>query len=62
MAHENNNQLQWLQCPQCPKKYPQPGRLEKHMRSHTGEKPYECTYCGKLFTSIGNRKDHERRH
>jgi zinc finger protein GLIS2 len=25
-------------------------------------RPYECTVCGKLFSTSGNKHDHERRH
>ena len=30
------------------------GSLIKHKRIFTGEKPFECTYCNKIFTISGN--------
>ena len=32
--------------------------LQKHMRIHTKEKPYECDVCEKRFTQSGNLKRH----
>jgi uncharacterized Zn-finger protein len=46
----------------CGKMFSEKGNLIIHMRTHNGEKPYNCTYCNKNFTSLGNMKDHERRH
>lgn len=32
------------------------------MRTHTGEKPYQCTYCDAAFAQGNDLKAHVRRH
>lgn len=38
------------QCPVCQKIIHGAGKLPRHMRTHTGEKPFQCTACGVRFT------------
>lgn len=45
-------------CPFCPYTAKQKGILKRHIRSHTGERPYPCEICGKRFT----RQEHLRSH
>ncbi|XP_029974374.1 zinc finger and SCAN domain-containing protein 2-like [Salarias fasciatus] len=49
-------------CEICGKSYIRRSELMRHMRSHTGEKPYSCETCGKSFSLQGNLLVHRRTH
>jgi len=39
-------------CERCHKKFSSAGSLQVHLRTHTGEKPYQSKYCDKIFFNI----------
>lgn len=49
-------------CHFCQKSFNEGGSLKKHIRTHTGEKPYRCQLCKKSFTQGGHLKTHMTTH
>lgn len=63
-AHEARctqpNSLKHFNCQECGKAFPRRARLQIHLRTHTGERPFACLYCQMTFKKNHHAKRHMR--
>ncbi|KAH9383041.1 hypothetical protein HPB48_023763 [Haemaphysalis longicornis] len=51
-----------IQCPHCDYNCRNRAYLRRHIRVHTGERPYHCTFCPSKFKDRSNLNRHRRCH
>ncbi|VUZ41361.1 unnamed protein product, partial [Hymenolepis diminuta] len=49
-------------CSYCQKIFDRPSLLQRHIRTHTGERPFPCSNCNSRFATKGGLLDHARTH
>lgn len=54
----HNADARKINCPLCPKKFIRPYQLRSHMMVHSGEKPYTCVECNKIFRFSWDLRKH----
>ncbi|KFP80871.1 Zinc finger and BTB domain-containing protein 8A [Acanthisitta chloris] len=47
-----------FKCPFCTHTVKRRADLKRHLRCHTGERPYPCAACGKRFTRLEHLRNH----
>ncbi|XP_040567556.1 uncharacterized protein [Lepeophtheirus salmonis] len=61
---EGSSSPSGIKCRVCSRVFPREKSLQAHLRTHTGERPYNCDYpgCNRAFTQSGQLKTHQRLH
>ncbi|KAG8513049.1 Ras-responsive element-binding protein 1 [Galemys pyrenaicus] len=53
--------LQKITCPHCPRAFPWASSLQRHLLTHTGQKPFPCQTCDAIFSTKSNCERHQLR-
>ncbi|KAM9296050.1 zinc finger protein 341 [Gastrophryne carolinensis] len=61
-GHNGKAKTPKLKCTYCDKAFGKNFDLQQHIRSHTGEKPFQCIVCGRAFAQKSNVKKHMQTH
>ena len=60
IRHQKSQHLKEHKCNICQKSFSVKEVLIKHMRTHNGERSFNCEYCDKTFTRPADLKRHHK--